>query len=74
MSSRVPSASPLTRREAAQNASRALVTPRTPAPGQDGGSGQGAEFGFEALQVVVQLDRPPVVGNDPLMSGGHGTR
>lgn len=42
MSSRVPSASPLTLRDAAQNASSAF--------------GQGARFGLEDLQMVVQLD------------------
>ncbi|MET4096046.1 hypothetical protein ABIB51_002994 [Arthrobacter sp. UYCu712] len=72
MSSRVPSAFPLTRRESAQNASWAEVNaPELAGPGQGGGAGQGAGFGFEDLEVVVQLDRAPGPGRDPLMPGSH---
>lgn len=72
MSSRVPSASPLTRREAAQ---KGLVgtgeRPGLPGPGQRGGTGQGTRFGFGDLEVVVQLDRLPGPGRHARMPGHH---
>lgn len=68
MSSRVPSASPLTGREAAQNASCAMVTPPDSRP-----LAGAARLGPEDLQIMVQLDRLAALGNDPRMPGGHGT-
>jgi hypothetical protein len=56
ISSRFRSASPLTRREAAQNALvRAGERAGLPHQGQSGGTGQCAGFGFEDLQIVIQL-------------------
>ncbi len=41
-------------------------------PGQSGGAGEGAGFGFEDFEIVVQLDRLTGPGGDPLMPGDHG--
>ena len=46
--------------------------PGFPRPGQGSGSRECAGFGSEDFQVVVQLDRLPALGSDPLMPGDHG--